>query len=849
MRLMNLLRFAISVSKPFAGIPLLCFSLSFCLLGGLLMTASDCAAQVAGAPVDLKVAEGFQADLLYTVPEEQGSWVSITTDPQGRLITSSQYGGLYRVTLPTAESEIKIEPINVKIGRAQGLLCAFDSLYVVAHKGDGMPAGFFRVKDKDGDDQFDDVELLRELDGANEHGPHAVILGPDKKSLYLCAGNMTKIPNPELSRVPRHWGEDQVIPRLPDANGHASDKMAPGGWICKTDPDGKQFELICSGFRNEYDIAFSPQGELFTYDADMEWDVGLPWYRPTRVCHVVSGGEFGWRNGSGKWPAYYPDSIPATLNIGTGSPTGITFGTGAKFPAEYQNSLFISDWSYGIIYSVTLTPQGSSYSATQERFCYSNALPVTDLTINKTDGAMYFLIGGRRSQSALYKVSYIGDESTDPAPVAELPAEFARRHELEKAHNAETRESISVDSLWPSLSDDDRFIRYAARIGLEHMPVDRWRQKVASETDPQIVLESTLALIRSGSEGDQESVVGALEQLKWESLTHSQRLHLLRNYGLLLVPERLGDATESTKKSILKLESQFPVRAGLDAVTQDDELNRELSRLLIAAGSEDAVAKTVEILVDSQTQEQKVAYSLCLSAAKTGWTQELHEKYFQSFIDSANFLGGHSFSGYLKNIREQAITNLSESEKAALQPILDVEPTAKDPYADLKARPVVKAWTVDEVMPIEESELASRDLENGKKMFALASCYKCHRISGQGGHIGPDLTTAGHRFNAKDLLETIVDPSKAISDQYMATIFQMEDGTTHVGRVMNLAGDEYWLHTDMINPDLITKIKVKEIEAMKPSDVSMMPKGLLDTLNREDILDLMAYMRSQVKEE
>ena len=59
------------------------------------------------------------------------------------------------------------------------------------------------------------------------------------------------------------------------------------------------------GFRNPFDIAFNRDGELFTYDSDMEWDVNTPWYRPTRVLHVTSGSEFGYRNGAGKWPAYY----------------------------------------------------------------------------------------------------------------------------------------------------------------------------------------------------------------------------------------------------------------------------------------------------------------------------------------------------------------------------------------------------------------------------------------------------------------------------------------------------------------------------------------------------------------
>ena len=117
--------------------------------------------------------------------------------------------------------------------------------------------------------------------------------------------------------------------------------LAPGGWIAKTDPDGKNWEIVSVGYRNAYDIAFNADGELFAYDADMEWDMGMPWYRPTRVLHATSGSEFGWRSGTGKWPAYYVDSLPPMLDIGPGSPVGVEFGYGAKFPAKYQKALYL----------------------------------------------------------------------------------------------------------------------------------------------------------------------------------------------------------------------------------------------------------------------------------------------------------------------------------------------------------------------------------------------------------------------------------------------------------------------------------------------------------------------------
>jgi len=148
-----------------------------------------------------------------------------------------------------------------------------------------------------------------------------------------------------------------------DARGHANDIKAPGGWICKFSADGTDWELISAGYRNPFDMAFNEDGELFAYDADMEWDIGMPWYRPTRICHVTSGSEYGWRTGSGKWPAYYPDALPAVHNLEQGSPTAVLSGATLDFPGSYKNGLFVMDWSFGTIYFADLKPSGSSYHA------------------------------------------------------------------------------------------------------------------------------------------------------------------------------------------------------------------------------------------------------------------------------------------------------------------------------------------------------------------------------------------------------------------------------------------------------------------------------------------------------
>ena len=123
--------------------------------------------------------------------------------------------------------------------------------------------------------------------------------------------------------------------------------------------------------------------------------MGMPWYRPTRAVHATSGSEFGWRSGTGKWPAYYVDSLPPMVDIGPGSPVGVDFGYGAKFPAKYQKALFICDWTFGTMYALHLEPDGSTLQGREGRVPRrGRRCPLTDVAVGP-DGALYFTVGGR----------------------------------------------------------------------------------------------------------------------------------------------------------------------------------------------------------------------------------------------------------------------------------------------------------------------------------------------------------------------------------------------------------------------------------------------------------------------
>ncbi len=819
---------------------------------------------------DMKIAKDFEVELLYSVPADvEGSWVSMCTDPKGRLIVCDQYGGLFRVTVPplgTTEG-LKVEKINADIGEAQGLFWAFDSLYVSVNKAKQYEGGLYRVTDSDGDDNLDTVKMLRPLHGTGEHGPHAVFHTQDKKGLYVVCGNRTDLTEIDQSRVPTHWDEDLLLPR-PYGRGFMKGTPAPGGYICRINPEGTEWELVATGFRNQYDAALNTEGEMFTYDADMEWDVNTPWYRPTRICHVVSGAEFGWRNGGGKWPVYYQDSVPPTINIGPGSPTGVTFGYGAKFPAKYQKAFFASDWSYGKLYAVHLTPDGASYSATAEEFITGTPLPLTDLVVNPKDGAMYFAIGGRKVQSGLYRVTYKGSESTKPiegykvAEDLDDPQAVARttRRQLESLHLGDHPEA--VEKAWPFLNDKDRFIRFAARIAIEHRPTSEWKEKALQAKQPWEALNGLMALARSyereekvsGKDAeidralpewssDQEygseeltEILDAVNKLDWSKLNEAQKLTAMRVYTIAFV--RLGPPSEEQRQQLIeKFSPMVPARSY--------PLNSEYAQMLVYLQAPAAAEKVVGLLQKAPTQEEQIDYAKSLRHLTSGWTPELQDKYFKWFNRASQYRGGASFSLFVQHIREDAVAHLDGDAKERLKPILEATPQESNTLASTESRPFVKDWKMEELIPLLDEKLKNRDFEHGRQMFAAANCFACHRFDEQGGAIGPDLTALAGRFSKKDILESIVLPSKQISDQYAAVQIITIDGKVVIGRIVNLAGNTYRINTNMMNPDEMTVVKREDIEEMEPAKTSMMPNGLLNTLSEEEILDLMAYLLSR----
>ena len=298
------------------------------------------------------------------------------------------------------------------------------------------------------------------------------------------------------------------------------------GHLLRIHPGTGKVEILTAGLRNPYGIDFNPQGDCFTYDADAEHDMGAPWYRPTRILQLTTGGDFGWRGVTGSWPAYYPDhpdnAVPG-LDIGKGSPTAVKFGTRSNFPAKYRQGLFVLDWAYGRILLVNMVPRGSGYTMTSETFLKGRPLNVTDLDFG-ADGSMYLITGGRKTQSKLYRVKYTGKPiaTTDTSGSDLSPHHVKCQHYSSQCRQARrelesllTREinSENFALAWQQLGNSEPWIRHAAARVIERVPTSQWEEKALQEPDAKIAVQAITCLMRSEQSQSQARAIKRLAKL------------------------------------------------------------------------------------------------------------------------------------------------------------------------------------------------------------------------------------------------------------------------------------------------------------------------------------------------
>jgi putative heme-binding domain-containing protein len=154
-----------------------------------------------------------------------------------------------------------------------------------------------------------------------------------------------------------------------------------------------------------------------------------------------------------------------------------------------------------------------------------------------------------------------------------------------------------------------------------------------------------------------------------------------------------------------------------------------------------------------------------------------------------------------------------------------------------------KEWSIAELTPSVEQLAGGRSFANGKQMFQVAACVACHKLGGVGQEFGPDLTKLDPKQQTPaEILRDIVDPSFRINEKYQTWAIETQAGKVITGLIMGETPTEVKV---VENPQISTTpivLRPGDIVKREKAPNSIMPKGLLDKLTMDEILDLIAYV-------
>jgi len=806
-------------------------------------------AGVATDPSGFQVPAGFRVELVRSAQPGEDSWVAMAFDGRGRVTLAREKRGLMRLGLEGSKVT-RVEVVHETLMECRGLLYVGDALYCNANNTKAL----VRLRDADGDGRFEKAEELLKTEGGVGHGRNHVKLGPDGW-LYVVHGNNVKLPGGLSVRSPlRGYEEDQVLKNPWDVAMFDGDVVVPAGHVLRMNPERPtEVELFAGGMRNPMDVAFNRDGELFTFDADMEWDVGAPWYMPNRVLHVVAGADYGFRRGTGRFRSHYADTLPSVVDIGLASPTAVFFGSGGRFPEKYRDALYVCDWAYGRILAVGLKATGASYRGSSEVFLSGRPLNVTDGCIGP-DGALWFVTGGRGTQSGLYRVTYAEGDGAGGVVVtatsgagAEVTSREARelRRRLEGfgVGNAEWTDSM-VEQAWVAMGSEDRWIRYAARQAIERAPKARWVGRLVTDTHVARLMEAGLVLARTKGLGDEAGggVVRRLLALRGRELSEESLRTLVRVWSVAWA--RDGARMEPHREQVLaQCEGIYPC--------SDSIANADLCRLLVVLRSRVILSRTLPLLERATSSEELMEYLFLLRFQKEGWSLESRRVWFDAMARASKMAGAQNYFRALSAVRAEMESSVPPGERAPLIAMVTKSNVARA-AAGVEGGAKLNAWRLETLLPEMSKVKSGRSHARGQQALIKGQCVTCHRVSadggGAGGVSGPDLTQVGARFGSRDLLEQILNPSKVIDEKYRQVLLTLKDGS-EVGGILEREDDAEVVVRPSLLGEGVERVKKAEIRERGVSGVSPMPEGLLDVLTLEEVLDLVAFLEAGGKAE
>jgi putative heme-binding domain-containing protein len=291
----------------------------------------------------------------------------------------------------------------------------------------------------------------------------------------------------------------------------------------------------------------------------------------------------------------------------------------------------------------------------------------------------------------------------------------------------------------------------------------------------------------------------------------------------------------------------------------DWRVNRELQVALAGLKTDAAIGPMLAQLEAATDQKEQIHTVYALRVINEGWTKDQRDRLVKWFDKGWEIEGGVSLDGYIDDLWNATLELLPEDEKQAatahrdrfmaarreraLALMAQLDSETKGQVSDLAQRNFEE---IAEYLEYDPMAYRKPNLEAGERVFMRSRCADCHLFGTLGKGGGPDLTTLASRFTRRDMLEAIFYPSKVISDQYTSIDVELKNGAFYSGMVQS--EDDRTL--TLLTPNgLRVDIRKRDITLREPSQLSVMPDGLIETMNFGQLVELIQFLESGSKAE
>ncbi|QDT36072.1 DUF7133 domain-containing protein [Stratiformator vulcanicus] len=655
-----------------------------------------------------------------------------------------------------------------------------------------------------------------------------------------------------------------------------------GGGVLRVRPDGTELELFCTGLRNIVDVCVDPYLNIFTRDNTNDgggWD--------TRVSHIIETAEYGYPS---LFKNFSDEIMPPLGEYGGGSGCGGLSLDDRRWPSPFATSTYTCDWGRNTVYRHELTSRGPTFTTTQQTFL---KMPrPTDIDI---DGAGRMYVSSWRNGKFRYTGPDVGfvaqitppgfkpqaavapgeldltavvDQLRSPSAVVRL---HAQRELLRRSNHEDTAGAIRAVMID---ADANLASRVAALFALKQLQGEESHFELVNVlTDPALRRFALKALTdrRNETQGikvDQirDFLNDANAKVRAQAVISLSRLDDRESVDeLLSLYKREVAAQQGESRPVAIPHLIIQALVGMKA---DEQCVAALSgpnaSIAVRALQQMHSSVAVDGLINQLNAEPEQAMRCALITA-------LIRLYHREASFQGRWWGTRPDTAgpYFKAVEwEQSpriakeLRSQDEAADAALKTFLREELIRHrvsidgiDILPSESEREVVVEVKIPKFDPLNPQQIGNRPqqsvisdvmdrrgkAERGAELFRTQSCHACHSTAKKQQAIGPHLADIGKRSKPREILESILDPDKKITQGFDTYSFILADGKVVTGFVTQESGDAVSIRK---SDGSATTVGNEYIEERIRQELSSMPKGLVNNLTAEELSDLIAFLQS-----